>query len=104
MDRIVIVGASLAGLRAAEELRLGGHTGPTALGTVTGDLDDLALDWHLGVAATGLDLASREVLLGGGDRLSYDGLVIATGATPRHLPGTDHLAGVHTLRTLDDCA
>jgi 3-phenylpropionate/trans-cinnamate dioxygenase ferredoxin reductase subunit len=134
MDRIVVVGASLAGLRAAEELRVQGHPGPiavvgdevhrpydrpplskkvlaglqppeaTALGTVVGGIDDLELDWHLGVAATGLDLASREVLLADGERLPYDGLVIATGATPRHLPGTGDLAGVHTLRTLDDCA
>src|SRR3978361_1284259 len=102
MDRIVVVGASLAGLRAAEELRIQGHTGPidvvgdephppydrpplskkvlagaqppeaTALGTVSGSLEDLDLTWHLGRAATGLDLASREVLLAGGDRLPYD--------------------------------
>jgi 3-phenylpropionate/trans-cinnamate dioxygenase ferredoxin reductase subunit len=134
MDRIVVVGASLAGLRAAEELRLHGHIGPiavvgdevhrpydrpplskkvlagaqppeaTVLGTATGDVDDLDLDWHLGRTATGLDLAQREVLLGDGERLPFDGLVIATGATPRRIPGTDHLAGVHTLRTLDDCA
>ena len=47
--------------------------------------------------------ADREVLLGGGERLGFDGLVIATGASPKRLPGTDHLDGVHTLRTLDDC-
>ena len=52
---------------------------------------------------TGLDLGTREVRLGGGERLPFDGLVIATGASARRLPGTDHLAGVHTLRTLDDC-
>jgi NADPH-dependent 2,4-dienoyl-CoA reductase/sulfur reductase-like enzyme len=133
MDQVVIVGASLAGIRAAEELRFQGYTGSitvvgdephrpydrpplskkvlagaqppeaTALGTATGTMDDLELTWRLGSPATGLDLASREVVLGGGDRLPYDGLVIATGATPRRLPGTDHLAGVHTLRTLDDC-
>ena len=38
-----------------------------------------------------------------GERLPFDGLVIATGASPKRLPGTDHLDGVHTLRTLDDC-
>ncbi len=43
------------------------------------------------------------MLLGGGERLPFDGLVIATGASPKRLPGTDHLDGVHTLRTLDDC-
>lgn len=131
--RLVIVGASLAGLRAAEELRAQGHDGPitmvgdephrpydrpplskqvlngtrppesAALTVAGGSVDDLGVDWHLGASATGLDLAGREVLLGGGERLPFDGLVIATGASPRRLPGTDHLDGVHTLRTLDDC-
>jgi NADPH-dependent 2,4-dienoyl-CoA reductase/sulfur reductase-like enzyme len=134
LDHIVIVGASLAGLRAAEELRTQGHSGAvtivgdephrpydrpplskqvlagtkppesTALVAGHGSLDDLDLDWRLGETATGLDLGDRSVLLGGGERLPYDGLVIATGASPRRLPGTDHLDGVHTLRTLDDCA
>jgi len=133
LDRIVIVGASLAGLRAAEELRTRGHAGTitivgdephrpydrpplskqvlagtkppesTALTAANGSVDDLQLDWRLGQSATGLDLAERLVRLGGGERLSYDGLVIATGAAPKRLPGTDHLDGVHTLRTLDDC-
>ncbi len=132
-DRIVIVGASLAGLRAAEELRTRGHAGTitivgdephrpydrpplskqvlagaktvesTALAVATGSIDDLGLDWRLGESATGLDLGGCTVLLGGGERLPYDGLVIATGASPKRLPGTDHLDGVHTLRTLDDC-
>jgi NADPH-dependent 2,4-dienoyl-CoA reductase/sulfur reductase-like enzyme len=132
-ERIVIVGASLAGFRAAEELRALGHEGPialvgdephrpydrpplskqvlagtrapetTALDVVGGSVDGLQLDWHLGTTATGLDLEGRHVLLAGGDRLPYDGLVIATGAAPRRLPGTDHVAGVRTLRTLDDC-
>lgn len=73
-----------------------------ALTPVTGTLDDLDLDWRLGTTATGLDVAQREVQLAGGERLSYDGLVIATGASPKRLPGTDHLRGVHTLRSLDD--
>lgn len=133
LDRVVIVGASLAGLRAAEELRTQGHTGAvtivgdephrpydrpplskqvlagakppesTALAVAGGSLDALDLDWRLGESATSLDLADRTVLLGGGERLPYDGLVIATGASPKRLPGTDHLDGVHTLRTLDDC-
>ena len=132
LDRIVIVGASLAGLRAAEELRSQGHGGAisivgdephqpydrpplskqvltgakppesTALTAVAGSLDDLDLEWRLGTTATGLDLADQVVLLGGGERLPYDGLVLATGAAPRRLPGTDHIEGVHTLRTLDD--
>ena len=133
LEQIVVVGASLAGLRAAEELRLRGYGGTivlvgdephrpyerpplskqvlagskppesTALSVVHGTLDDLELDWRLGQSATGLDLDERAVLLGGGERLPFDGLVIATGASPKRLPGTDHLDGVHTLRTLDDC-
>ncbi|MET0902815.1 MAG: FAD-dependent oxidoreductase [Acidimicrobiales bacterium] len=133
LDHIVIVGASLAGLRAAEELRTLGHAGTITLvgdephrpyerpplskqvlaGTkppesailsvVRGTPDDLDLEWRLGQTATGLDLAERAVLLGGGERLRFDGLLIATGASPKRLPGTDHLDGVHTLRSLDDC-
>jgi NADPH-dependent 2,4-dienoyl-CoA reductase/sulfur reductase-like enzyme len=65
-------------------------------------LAGLDLDWRLGVRATGLDLTSRRVLLAGGGDVPFDGLVVATGAAPRELPGTETLAGVHTLRTLDD--
>ncbi|MGW2706014.1 NAD(P)/FAD-dependent oxidoreductase [Streptomyces sp. NPDC001340] len=46
--------------------------------------------------------SDRSVTLAGGRRLRTDGVVIATGATPRRLPGMEGLAGVHTLRTLDD--
>jgi NADPH-dependent 2,4-dienoyl-CoA reductase/sulfur reductase-like enzyme len=134
LGRIVVVGASLAGLRAAEELRSQGFDGSL---TVVGDevhapydrpplskqvlagsweperteltvfadggLAALGIDWRLGTIAKGLDLAARELVLADGERLRFDGLVIATGATPRRLPGTDRIGGVHTLRTLDDC-
>jgi NADPH-dependent 2,4-dienoyl-CoA reductase/sulfur reductase-like enzyme len=132
--RIVVVGASLAGLRAAEELRAAGYEGPV---TVVGDephrpydrpplskqllsgawdlerialtvscdggLDALELDWRPSTRATGLDVVARRVELAGGEILAYDGLVVATGAAPRTLPGTADLGGVYTLRTLDDC-
>ena len=41
-------------------------------------------------------------MLDPGGELAYDGLVIATGAHPRTLPGLPELGGVHVLRTLDD--
>lgn len=131
---VVVAGASLAGLRAVEELRARGVDGSvTVIGdephapydrpplskqvlagewpldrialavAADGGLDALDIDWRLGVRASGLDVEGRRVLLGDGDEVAYDGLVIATGASPRELPGTGDLAGVHTLRTLDDC-
>ncbi len=128
-DRIVIVGASLAGLRAAEALRAGGYDGavvlvgaehrlpydrpPLSKQVLAGDwepertqlrddYDDLNLDLRLGRRAVALDPDARVVTLDDGARLDYDGLVIATGAIPRTLPDTPPLAGIHTLRTLDD--
>ena len=65
--------------------------------------DELDLDLHLGVSATALDLDRRVLQLGGGGALGFDGLVIATGATPRTLPGQPALDGIFTLRTLWDC-
>jgi NADPH-dependent 2,4-dienoyl-CoA reductase/sulfur reductase-like enzyme len=52
--------------------------------------------------ATDLDPATRSVSLHGGDRLEYDALVIATGSTPRSLPGVEPRDGVHTLRSASD--
>ena len=49
---------------------------------------DLDVDLRLACEATGLDPSAREVSLDDGSRLSYDGLVVATGATVRRLPGT----------------
>jgi NADPH-dependent 2,4-dienoyl-CoA reductase/sulfur reductase-like enzyme len=127
-DRIVIVGASLAGLRAAESLRLHGHDGPIVIvgderhlpydrpplskqvltGRITAEATalpipaDLGAEWVLGTAAVGVDLGRRRVKLAGGDDLAWDGLVIATGAHPRHLPWAPPGPGIHYLRTLDD--
>ena len=134
LNTIAVVGASLAGLRAAEELRSRGHDGrivvvgdevhlpydrpPLSKQVLAGEwdadrlpltvfhdagLDGLGLDWRLGTRATGLDLGARQVSVEDGEPVHYDGLIIATGATPRQLPGTGHLTGVHTLRTLDEC-
>jgi NADPH-dependent 2,4-dienoyl-CoA reductase/sulfur reductase-like enzyme len=130
VTHLVVVGASLAGLRAVEAVRRDGFDGDVTLvgaeehlpydrpplskeylsadespdpryreeETFAGDLD---VELVLGTAASALDTAARTVTVG--DRtLSYDGLVIATGAHARTLPGTEGLAGVHTVRTLDD--
>lgn len=130
LGSVTVVGASLAGFRAAEALRQAGFDGrvtvigaevhqpydrpPLSKQVLAGDWDadrlplvsldgDLDIDWRLGVAATRLDLGDREVVLADGSTVSFDGLVVATGAAARTLPGTGHLAGVHVLRTLDDC-
>jgi NADPH-dependent 2,4-dienoyl-CoA reductase/sulfur reductase-like enzyme len=58
---------------------------------------------RLGVPAAALDLVDRCVVLADGERVPFDGLVVATGAAPRTLPGTEGMGGVFVLRTLDDC-
>jgi NADPH-dependent 2,4-dienoyl-CoA reductase/sulfur reductase-like enzyme len=61
------------------------------------------VELRLGETVTGIDTAGRSIAVGGGERLGYGRLVIATGARPRRLPvpGAD-LAGVHAYRTLAD--
>ncbi len=130
MGSVVIVGASLAGMHAAHTLRRQEFDGrvtvvdadsnrpydrpPLSKQVLAGDWEpdrivlpaaseDLDLDLQLGRRAMGLDLADRFVRLDGGERVGYDGLVIAAGAAARRLPGTEALGGVHVLRTLDDC-
>lgn len=64
---------------------------------------DEKIDLHLGIAVTEIDPNARRVALKGGEAISYDRLLLATGAEPRRLtlPGSD-LSHVHTLRTLAD--
>ncbi len=129
---VTIVGASLAGLNAAEALRREGFEGPvTLIGaedhppydrpplskqvlagaweperaalTDPEELQDDGIEARFGLRATGLDLSSRELALHTGETVAFDGLVIATGARCRTMPGTEGLSGVHVLRSLDDC-
>jgi len=131
LGRVVVVGASLAGLRAAEMLRqhdvatsivvvgdevhrpydrpplskkiLSGEWEPDRIHLRQPDLfGDLDVEWRLGTAATELDTTARELTLADGSVLGFDGLVIATGAHPRRLAGQETFDHVHELRTLDD--
>lgn len=128
--RIVIVGASLAGLRAAECLREGGFRGPLTLigeepyapydrpplsktvplglmppshAALPGD-KDLDAEWRLGVRATALDLSDNVVVLEDGDRVGFDQLLITTGVRARQWMNEAEakLDGVLVVRTRDD--
>lgn len=125
---LVVVGASLAGVRAAEALREAGyggrltligagphfppydrpplskHLGPADPARLTRIRvrDDLGAELVLGTPAAGLDVAGRRVILGDGTSRGYGGLVIATGAAPRALP--DATGNVMVLRTVRDSA
>lgn len=128
--RIVIVGASLAGARAAGALRYEGFAGSlTVIGDEPHDPYDrpplskqvlegwvaaghtglprrqaIDADWRLGVAATGLDLAAKQVRLADGSSVGFDRLLIATGvrARPWPNPAEAGLEGVLVLRTRED--
>lgn len=129
-SRVVIVGASVGGVRAAQELRGNGFTGPITLieaeshlpydkpplskAVLEGAADaaaiailteaqvgELDLDLRLGHAAQGLNLESNEVQLADGSTVTFDELIIATGARARTASWTD-VPGVRTMRTLDD--
>src|SRR4051795_2402220 len=67
------------------------------------EAEDEALDaqWRLGVRAAALRPSDRAIELADGEVLRSDGVVLATGARARTLPGTEGVPGVHTLRTLD---
>jgi NADPH-dependent 2,4-dienoyl-CoA reductase/sulfur reductase-like enzyme len=75
--------------------------GPTLLREESMLRENLKLDLRLGTTATGLDIDGHAVLTDAGP-VAYSQLVIATGATPRTLPGAGELSGVRVLRTIDD--
>ncbi|MER7761205.1 FAD-dependent oxidoreductase [Streptomyces sp. NPDC097619] len=125
---VVVVGAGMAGVQTAVALRERGFTGPvTVLGAephqpydrpplskavLLGKAEDSAFDvdfaeldvtLRLGVEATGLRPAERVLDTSAGP-VPYEALVLATGAEPLTLPGSEGVPGVHLLRTLDDAA
>lgn len=132
LRQVVVVGAGVAGTRAAESLRQEGYDGaltivgaerhapyhrpPLSKKLLSGKVHragiDLAPQFELdarvlrGVTALKLDLASRTVHLRDADQdfsVQFDGLVIASGAVPRPWPGGSVPDGVLLLRTVEDC-
>ncbi|WP_067812772.1 NAD(P)/FAD-dependent oxidoreductase [Actinomadura kijaniata] len=126
---VVVAGAGMAGLRAAERLRAEGWDGAvTVVGAEPhppynrpplskevlagradagatalrrrGSVEDVC--WELGRRVVAASLADRALTLDDGRRLAYDGLVVATGLRPRRLAVPGPAAGRHVLRTLDD--
>src|SRR5947209_3663360 len=128
MRRLVVVGASLAGLRAGQAARKAGFDGelimvgaerhppytrpPLSKQLLAGEhsvdqvhlpSEDLGAEWRLGVSAASLDRGRRRVVLSDGGEVEYDRLILATGSRPRRWPGPGaELSGVHVLRNLDD--
>jgi NADPH-dependent 2,4-dienoyl-CoA reductase/sulfur reductase-like enzyme len=128
MRRVVIVGASLAGLRAAQAVRTAGFDGdlviigdephlpytrpPLSKELLAGEhtidrvrlpCETLDAEWRLNVAAASLDRRRKRVLLSDGEEVAYDRLIVATGSRARRWPGAGaELDGVHVLRNLED--
>src|SRR5579875_2202038 len=127
MTRIVIAGAGLAGLRAAQAARAAGHEGeivligdephapytrpPLSKELLKGEhspeqcafpgLDVLEAELRLNTAVTGVDPEAHAVTLDDGTTLEYGRLILATGARARRLAIAPD---AHTLRSLDDAA
>jgi NADPH-dependent 2,4-dienoyl-CoA reductase/sulfur reductase-like enzyme len=132
LKRIVVVGASLAGVRTAQALRSRGYEGdlvllgdeqcvpydrpPLSKGYLEGkrtaeqlslnpanpSLSELGADLRLGTAVVKLDIGQQAVALSDGTSVGFDGLVIATGTRVRSLPGAAPDPRIHYLRTQQD--
>jgi NADPH-dependent 2,4-dienoyl-CoA reductase/sulfur reductase-like enzyme len=131
-ETFVIVGASLAGAKAAQTLREEGFQGrlilvgeeserpyerpPLSKGFLQGReerakayvhepgwYEENGVELRLGVQATAVDRAARTVELATGERIGYDKLLLATGSSPRRLDVPGAtLQGIHYLRTMAD--
>lgn len=129
---LVIIGAGLAGAKAAEAARASGYDGvlvligeepappyerpPLSKEVLRGDKEpessavfgptfyaDHEIDLLTDDAVTSIDVGARKVVLSGGHTLGYDAAVLTTGASPRRLDlPGSDLAGVHYLRTRGD--
>jgi 3-phenylpropionate/trans-cinnamate dioxygenase ferredoxin reductase subunit len=129
----VIVGASLAGAKAAEELRDRGFDGRVLLIGAeperpyerppltkdylrdesprekayvheSGFYEQHQIELETDTTVRAVDPAGSRITLGGGRDVAYDRLLLATGAEPRRIPiAGAELGGVHYLRTLADC-
>ncbi|MFD5796339.1 NAD(P)/FAD-dependent oxidoreductase [Streptomyces diastatochromogenes] len=124
--RVVVAGAGMAGVQTAVALREQGFTGTVTLigaephqpydrpplskavllGKAEGsafdiDFESLGVDLRLGCEVLGVRPGDHELDTEAGP-VPYDVLVLATGAEPITLPGTEGVPGVHLLRTLDD--
>jgi NADPH-dependent 2,4-dienoyl-CoA reductase/sulfur reductase-like enzyme len=93
-DRPPLSKKILSGVWDEEQVRLRGQQ----------ELDALDAEFLLGCRAVRLDVEAHAVVLDDGQKLDYGRLVLATGLTPRTLPGTGSLRGVSVLRTLEDSA
>lgn len=131
-NRVVIIGAGHGGANAAALLRQRGYEGDVVLLSDESEIpyqrpplskdflkaelpshelvikpgdfyEEQSIDLRLDVAARSIDPARREVLLDDGERLTFDDLILATGASPRRLPipGAS-LEGICTLRNRSD--
>ena len=123
---MVVAGAGMAGVQTAVALREQGFTGtvtligaephqpydrpPLSKAVLLGkaedsafdvDFEELGIELRLGCEVLGLRPGDHELDTGAGP-VPYDVLVVATGAEPVRLPGTEGVPGVHLLRTLDD--
>jgi 3-phenylpropionate/trans-cinnamate dioxygenase ferredoxin reductase component len=131
-DTFVIVGAGMAGGKAAETLREEGFDGrivlvgaephrpyerpPLSKDYLRGESENPAwlqedegwyaaneVELRTSAVVQSIDAGDRAVVLAGGERIDFDRLLIATGAEPRRLPvGGADLDGVHLLRTIED--
>ncbi len=131
VGRVVVVGASMGGLRAAEAVAKAGYTGevlvlgdeprmpynrpPLSKDALKGGLDEARLEfriprgaadvqWRLDTRVAACDLAARTVTTARGDVMGWDGLVVATGLRARRVELQGPEDGRHVIRTLDDAA